>query len=69
MFDAVRYLLDNGVKWRAVPAGFPAWTAVYAFFRRWHHQGLITEFRHRLRARARAVEGRDPEPQGCCKVT
>ncbi|MER7341217.1 IS5 family transposase [Streptomyces sp. NPDC000075] len=62
MLDAVRYLLDNGVKWRAVPADFPAWTAVYAFFRRWRHQGLIAEFHHRLRARVRVVEGRDTEP-------
>ncbi|MFF8868338.1 transposase [Streptomyces sp. NPDC015139] len=23
MIDAVRYLLDNGIKWRAMPADFP----------------------------------------------
>ncbi|MEU2835441.1 IS5 family transposase [Streptomyces lavendulae] len=62
MLDAVRYLLDNGVKWRAVPADFPAWTAVYAFFRRWRRQGLIAEFHHRLRARVREMEGRSAEP-------
>ncbi|MFJ3202935.1 hypothetical protein [Streptomyces sp. NPDC086989] len=27
------------LKWRAVPADFvPAWTALYAFFRRWRRQ-------------------------------
>lgn len=62
MIDAVRYLIDNGIKWRAVPADFPAWTAVYAFFRRWRRQGLIAEFHHRLRARLRETEGRKAEP-------
>jgi hypothetical protein len=32
VYAAGRYLLDNGVKWRALPADFPAWDRVYAFF-------------------------------------
>jgi transposase len=32
MIDAVRYLVDNGIKWRAMPSGFPPWPRVYAFF-------------------------------------
>jgi transposase len=39
MLDAVRYLVDNGTKWRAVPADFPPWYRVYAFFRRWCDHG------------------------------
>ncbi len=35
MLDAIRYLVDNGTKWRAMPADFPPWDRVYAFFRRW----------------------------------
>ncbi|MFF0479595.1 transposase [Streptomyces sp. NPDC004284] len=35
MPDAVRYLVDNGIKWWAMPADFPPWDRVYAFFRRW----------------------------------
>ncbi|MFG3371275.1 transposase [Streptomyces sp. NPDC090032] len=46
MLDAVRHLIDNGIKWRAMPVDFPAWSAVCAFFRRWREQGLITEFHH-----------------------
>ncbi|MER5853740.1 transposase [Streptomyces sp. NPDC002012] len=34
MLDAVRYLVDNGVKWMALPVDFPYWRAVYDFFRR-----------------------------------
>jgi len=32
--DAIRYLVDNGVKWRALPVDFPPWGAVYRYFRR-----------------------------------
>ncbi|WP_260696023.1 transposase [Streptomyces sp. IB201691-2A2] len=35
LLDAIRYLVDNGVKWRAMPADFPPWDRTYAFFRRW----------------------------------
>ncbi|MFD4667005.1 transposase [Streptomyces halstedii] len=34
MLDAIGYLVDNGIKWRAKPADFPPWDRVYAFFRR-----------------------------------
>ncbi|MFB7786028.1 transposase [Streptomyces vinaceus] len=32
MTDAVRYRVDNGIKWRAMPADFPPWPRAYAFF-------------------------------------
>ncbi|MEV6734524.1 transposase [Streptomyces sp. NPDC051364] len=31
MLDAVFYVTDNGIKWRAMPADFPPWDRVYAF--------------------------------------
>ncbi|MFF4576553.1 IS5 family transposase [Streptomyces sp. NPDC001410] len=62
MLDAIRYLVDNGAKWRAMPADFPPWDRVYAFFRRWRDHGLVREFRDRLRRRVREQAGRDPEP-------
>ena len=62
MLDAVRYLVDNGIKWRAMPADFPPWDRVYAFFRRWRDHGLVAEFHDRLRGRVREKEGRDAEP-------
>ncbi|MFE2431614.1 transposase [Streptomyces sp. NPDC059373] len=43
MVDAVRYLVDNGIKWRAMPADFPVWDRVYAFYRRWRDRGLVKE--------------------------
>nr|WSZ20399.1 transposase [Streptomyces canus] len=32
MIDVVRYLVDNGIKWWAMPTGFPSWPRVHAFF-------------------------------------
>ncbi|MFB7950095.1 IS5 family transposase [Kitasatospora phosalacinea] len=62
MVDAVRYLVAGGITWRAMPADFPAWDRVYAFFRRWRDKGLVAEFHDRLRDRVREEAGRDPEP-------
>ncbi|MFC5203751.1 transposase [Streptomyces kaempferi] len=55
MLDAVRYLVDNGSKWRAMPSDFPPWDRVYASFRRWRDHGLVTEFHDRLRGRVRVI--------------
>ncbi|MFE9096928.1 IS5 family transposase [Streptomyces sp. NPDC007264] len=62
MLDAIRYLVDNGVKWRAMPADFPPWDGVYAFFRRWRDHALVKEFHDRLRGQVRERLGRDAEP-------
>ncbi|MFD9376687.1 transposase [Streptomyces sp. NPDC059999] len=32
LLDAIRYLAAGGISWRAMPADFPAWARVYAFF-------------------------------------
>lgn len=45
-----------------MPADFPAWGRVYAFFRRWREHGLIAEFHDRPRGRVREREGREAEP-------
>lgn len=62
MIDAVRYLVDNGCKWRALPTDFPGWDRVYTFYRRWRDKGLIAELHDRLRERVRGDEGRSAEP-------
>jgi transposase len=56
------YFGDNGVKWRALPVDFPAWDAVYRFFRRWREQDLVTVLHDRLRRVCRVAAGRSPEP-------
>ncbi|MFD3590700.1 IS5 family transposase [Streptomyces sp. NPDC058683] len=62
MLDAIRYLVDNGIKWRAMPADFPPWDRINAFFRRWRDNSLVKEFHDRLRGRVRKELGRDAEP-------
>ncbi|TRV72640.1 IS5 family transposase [Streptomyces sp. 130] len=62
ILDAIRYLVDNDIKWRAMPADFPPWDRVYAFFRRWRDHMLVREFHDRLRGRVRQEAGRDAEP-------
>ncbi|GAA2433524.1 transposase [Streptomyces glaucus] len=62
MIDAVRYLVDNGVKQRSPPVDFPPGDRVYAFLRRWRDDYLVHEVHDRLCARVRLSEGRDAEP-------
>ncbi|MFI5571291.1 IS5 family transposase [Streptomyces sp. NPDC051740] len=62
MIDAVRYLVDNGIKRRAMPCDFPPWPRVYAFFARWRDAGLMAELHDRLREATREAEGRKEEP-------
>lgn len=62
MLDAVRYLVDNGVKWMTVPVDFPYWRAVYDFFRRWRTYDYVRELYERLRRTARERTGRNAEP-------
>ncbi|MFH9862155.1 IS5 family transposase [Streptomyces sp. NPDC017202] len=62
MLNVIRYLVDNGIKWRAMSADFPPWDCIYAFFRRWRDNALVKEFHDRLRARVREELGRDTQP-------
>lgn len=62
MLDAVRYVVDNGVKWVNLPCDFPPYRRVHAFARRWQVTGLLAEFHDRLRDKVRQKEGRDVDP-------
>ncbi|MFD6626662.1 IS5 family transposase [Streptomyces diastaticus] len=62
MLDAVRYVVDNGVKWANLPRDFPPYRRVHAFARRWQLTGLLAELHDRLRDKVRAKEGRTPDP-------
>jgi transposase len=60
--DAIRYITDNGVKWRALPADFPPWKTVNGFFTRWQAVGVVEHIRDRLREQVRVRAGREPQP-------
>jgi transposase len=65
MVDAVAYVTRNGIEWRAMPADFPPWDSVYAFYQRWNARGLPQHLVTRLRGRLREHQGRQPEPTAC----
>lgn len=62
MVDAVRYVVRNGIEWRAMPVDFPPWTAVYAFYERWSERELPQRLCHRLRDQLRRQAGRNIQP-------
>jgi transposase len=62
MIDAMFYVNDNGVKWRALPGDFPPWQTVHGMFARWKKDGVWADIADLLRARVRVAEGRHREP-------
>jgi len=60
--DAIFYLVDNGIKWRALPADFPPWSTVYNYFAAWEAAGVTQDVLDDLRDRVRLAEGRTACP-------
>lgn len=60
--DAIFYVADNGVKWRALPADFPPWSTVYNYFVAWEAAGVTQQVVDALRDRVRLAAGRAAEP-------
>lgn len=60
--DAIRYVTDNGVKWRALPVDFPPYKTVYGFFARWRENGTVKMMRDALRNQVRQQAGRTTRP-------
>ncbi|MDT0347523.1 IS5 family transposase [Streptomyces litchfieldiae] len=59
--DAIRYVVDSGCKWRALPRDFPPWRTVYGFMARWAAAGVVGQIRDQLRRRIRLGMGRAPQ--------
>jgi putative transposase len=62
VIDAIFYLTDNGIKWRAMPADFPPWRTVYGIFAAWARDRVTGRLVDDLRATARTAAGRQAEP-------
>jgi transposase len=60
--DAIFYLVDNGIKWRALPVDLPPWSTVYKFFAAWEADGITQLLLDILRERVRLAEGRAATP-------
>lgn len=59
--DAIRYVNDNGVKWRSVPVdyGIP-WRTVFGFFQRWRASGDLARIHAELHEQVRVHDGLNP---------
>lgn len=62
IMDALRYVADNGGKWRALPVDFPPWKTVHGFFTRWAKTGVFEKILDALRIEIRLRAGRNPAP-------
>ncbi|MEP0798770.1 transposase, partial [Funiculus sociatus] len=62
VINALFYILVEGVRWRALPADFPAWQTVYSYFRQWRKDGTWLKIHDRLREWTRIEQERDYSP-------
>lgn len=60
--NALMYVADNGIKWRAMPHDLPAWQTVYGYFRRWSQSGVWEQVNQALGKQVRQAAGRAEEP-------
>ncbi|MEU0382759.1 IS5 family transposase [Streptomyces cyaneofuscatus] len=58
--DAIRYVVDTGCKWRALPADYPPWRTVWGFMARWAAAGVIGQIRDHLSGQIRREMGKGP---------
>ncbi|MBW5422016.1 transposase [Streptomyces sp. BG9H] len=60
IIDALRYVVSEGCRLRALPADFPPHQTVYGFFRRWIKSGAWHRIRDRSRREVRCQMGTSP---------
>ena len=60
--DAIRYLVKEGIQWRAMPCDFPPFGTVYDVLDRWEKSGATERMHDELRRQCRIAAGRRPEP-------
>jgi transposase len=60
--NALMYVADNGIKWRAMPHDLPAWQTVYGYFRRWSQSGVWEQVNQALARQVRVADGREEQP-------
>ena len=66
MVNAILYVLKTGCQWRQLPREFPAWPAVYYYFRTWSRNGVWARLHDLLRCRLREKLGRHKHPTAGC---
>ncbi|SDY88785.1 putative transposase [Nitrosomonas sp. Nm58] len=66
VINAISYVLKTGCQWRQLPCKFPAWSAVYYYFRCWSRNGTWKRIHHLLRSWLREKCGRHKHPTAGC---
>jgi len=61
LVNALMYVADNGIKWRAMPHDLPAWQTVYGYFRRWSQSGVWEQVNQALAKQVRLTDGREEQ--------
>jgi putative transposase len=64
--NAILYLNKTGCQWRSLPHDFPAWSAVFYYFKKWRVNGTWEKVNHELRRQCRQAAGRNAEPTAAC---
>jgi transposase len=62
LVDAIRYLVREGIRWRAMPCDFPPYQTVYEVLHDWQRSGTTEAMHGELRAQCRIAAGRTPQP-------
>ncbi len=60
--DGIRYLVKEGIQWRAMPADLPHWRTIYDYASGWEKTGATETMHDELRRQCRIAAGRDPGP-------
>jgi transposase len=60
--DGIRYLVKEGIQWRAMPADFPPHQTIYDIMTGWQASGATEAMHGELREQCRAAAGRRPWP-------
>ncbi len=60
--DAILWQLRTGSQWRNLPDGFPKWTSVYYYFRKWQKDGTQQRLNTELNKMERKRQGKEQTP-------
>ena len=58
--DGIRYLVKEGIQWRAMPADFPHWRTVYDYTDGWQKTGATEAMYDELRRQCGSPPGASP---------
>jgi len=55
--QSLQYMVENGCRWRSLPAHFGKWNSIYRRFRRWIGSGIFDQIEKELQSQAIFIKG------------